>query len=45
MIGFDMGIDQEGEIWIIEANLTPNIAMFNKVEDKSAYELIKSYRR
>ncbi|WP_254119557.1 YheC/YheD family protein [Bacillus sp. FJAT-29790] len=45
LIGLDMGIDQEGKIWIIEANLTPNIAMFNKVEDKSDYETIKSYRK
>ena len=45
IFGFDMGIDQDGDIWIIEANLTPNIAMFNKVEDKTDYEIIKSYRK
>src|SRR5690606_25626954 len=44
LIGLDMGIDQEGKIWIIEANLTPNIAMFNKIEDKSDYETIKRYQ-
>lgn len=43
--GLDIGIDNEGKVWIIEANTNPDIAMFDKVEDKSMVEKIIEYRR
>ncbi|WP_342431324.1 YheC/YheD family protein [Neobacillus sp. FSL H8-0543] len=43
--GLDIGIDVYGKVWIIEANLTPGISMFNKLEDKSAYKLMRWFRK
>jgi hypothetical protein len=42
--GIDLGIDQEGKVWIIEANLTPAVSMFKYLGDGS-YETINSYKR
>ena len=42
--GIDLGIDQEGKIWIIEANLSPSIFMFKLLKDGS-YETIRSYQK
>lgn len=42
--GLDIGIDQAGKIWVIEANLNPAIAMFRKLTDGS-YGEIRAYRR
>ncbi|MDQ1004186.1 hypothetical protein QFZ28_004586 [Neobacillus niacini] len=42
--GIDLGIDTEGKVWIIEANLTPAVSMFKLLNDGS-YETIKSYKR
>ncbi|GHH99576.1 YheC/YheD family protein [Neobacillus kokaensis] len=42
--GIDLAIDQEGRIWIIEANLSPATSMFKFLKDGS-YETIKSYKR
>ena len=44
VFGFDLGIDQEGKVWIIEANLTPAVSMFKSLQDGS-YETIKNYKR
>lgn len=44
MIGFDIGIDQQGNIWIIEANFHPMISVFKWLEDKSMYRTIKRYQ-
>ncbi|MCA1011492.1 YheC/YheD family protein [Halobacillus halophilus] len=43
--GFDIGLDQEGKVWIIEANLKPGISMFKNLKDLSMYEKIKKYKR
>ncbi len=43
--GLDIGIDSTGKAWLIEANAKPNITMFKKLEDKSLYEVIKSYKK
>ncbi|MFP7299303.1 YheC/YheD family protein [Neobacillus niacini] len=43
VFGLDMGIDEKGDIWIIEANLTPSLSMFKLLNDGS-YETIKSYK-
>jgi YheC/D like ATP-grasp len=42
--GIDLGIDTQGKVWIIEANLTPAVSMFTLLNDGS-YETIKSYKR
>ena len=42
--GIDLAIDQEGKVWIIEANLSPSIFMFKLLKDGS-YENIRSFQR
>ncbi|NHM31141.1 YheC/YheD family protein [Neobacillus terrae] len=43
--GFDMGIDSDGHIWIIEANLNPGLSYFLKLADKTMYYTIKKMRK
>ncbi|MGR9047515.1 YheC/YheD family protein [Halobacillus faecis] len=45
IFGFDIGVDDEGKVWIIEANLKPSISMFKSLEDLSMYKKIKKYKR
>jgi len=45
VFGFDMGVDKNGKVWIIEANLRPDISLFLKLKDKTMYRRILSYRR
>ncbi|MCE0451024.1 YheC/YheD family protein [Brevibacillus sp. AF8] len=45
VFGLDMGIDASGRVWIIEANLHPDITLFLKLADKSMYNRICAYRR
>ncbi|MGG4456050.1 YheC/YheD family protein [Brevibacillus porteri] len=45
VFGFDMGIDASGRVWIIEANLRPDITLFLMLSDKSMYNQICKYRR
>ncbi|NHM31114.1 YheC/YheD family protein [Neobacillus terrae] len=40
--GIDLGIDEKGEIWIIEVNLRPSIFMFKSLKDGS-FSIIKSF--
>lgn len=42
-IGLDMGLDEKGNIWIIEANFKPDIQLFCGLEDKSMYRTILKY--
>ncbi|MFC3886043.1 YheC/YheD family protein [Bacillus songklensis] len=42
-IGFDIGLDQKGKVWIIEANFKSMISMFDLLKDKTMYQTIKSY--
>jgi glutathione synthase/RimK-type ligase-like ATP-grasp enzyme len=42
--GMDMGPDQRGHIWIIEANLFPARSHFRKLKDKTMYRRITSYK-
>lgn len=44
VFGFDMGIDSSGRVWIIEANLRPDISLFLKLPDRQMYQKIVSYR-
>jgi len=43
--GLDMALDSSGRVWIIEANLRPDISLFLKLKDKSQYRRIRSYKR
>ncbi|MEJ8543938.1 YheC/YheD family protein [Brevibacillus borstelensis] len=43
--GLDMALDSSGRVWIIEANLRPDITLFLKLKDKSQYRRIRSYKR
>jgi hypothetical protein len=43
IIGFDMGIDADGNVWIIEANFRPEDFLFLHLEDKTAYSAIQDY--
>jgi glutathione synthase/RimK-type ligase-like ATP-grasp enzyme len=43
--GFDMGIDSDGHIWIIEANLNPSLSHFMKLQDKTMFHTIKKMRK
>jgi glutathione synthase/RimK-type ligase-like ATP-grasp enzyme len=44
MYGLDMGPDQNGHIWIIEANLFPARSHFRKLKDKTMYRRITSFK-
>lgn len=41
--GIDLGVDKNGDIWIIEVNLLyPSYGLFNRLQDKTFYRRIKS---
>lgn len=42
-VGFDMGIDKHGKVWIIEDNFNPALSLFLKLKDKQMYRTIKKY--
>ncbi|WP_304521874.1 YheC/YheD family protein [Bacillus toyonensis] len=42
--GLDMGIDSNGEIWIIEVNSKPGIQGFKRLEDQNMYRTIRNYK-
>lgn len=46
MWGYDLGVDEFGHVWMIEANGGPNIGLdgFRNLEDLSMYETIKRYQ-
>lgn len=44
-IGFDVGITNRGEIWIIEGNYCSDISMFHQLEDLTMYKTILNNRR
>lgn len=43
--GMDMGLDQKGHIWIIEANLFPSRSHFRKLQDKTMYHRITAFKK
>ena len=43
-IGFDVGITNDGEIWIIEGNYRSDISMFHLLEDRTMYKTILNNR-
>ncbi len=44
-LGIDIGIDDDGRIWIIEANTNPANQTFKRLKDKKMYRKIKDRRR
>jgi glutathione synthase/RimK-type ligase-like ATP-grasp enzyme len=45
MIGFDIGITDKGQLYIIEANLKPSIGVFKKFPDKHMLRNIRDFRK
>ncbi|MFC5711720.1 YheC/YheD family protein [Thalassorhabdus alkalitolerans] len=45
IMGFDIGVDKGGHVWVIEGNLCPGIRNFNKLTDKTMYRRIKKIRK
>jgi hypothetical protein len=43
--GLDMGVDQNGHIWIIEANRLPMTSHFRKLKDQTMYRRIMKYKK
>jgi glutathione synthase/RimK-type ligase-like ATP-grasp enzyme len=43
--GLDIGLDQNGQVWIIEANLFPLMSHFLKLKDKTMYRRIMAYKK
>lgn len=44
-IGFDIGVDNNGKPWVIEANFKPSISPFKLLRDKSPYKKILFFIR
>lgn len=44
IIGFDIGLAKNGSLWMIEGNMVPEVNMFNKLEDKTMYQMILDVR-
>ena len=44
-IGIDIGIDKQGNIWILETNLVPDVSLFKRLQDKSIYEKVISIKK
>lgn len=45
MYGFDMGIDSDGRLWIIETNYWPMLDQFRKLGDKQMLRRILRYKK
>ncbi len=45
IIGFDIGVDVEGKIWLIEANFLPAIYWFKQLPEQSAYAAIIAHKK
>jgi len=45
IVGFDMGVDKSGNVWMIEANPKPALSLFKRLKDPSMYRQIVSYPR
>lgn len=43
VVGYDLCFDQQGKVWIIEANFKPDDYIFLDLEDKTMYETILDY--
>lgn len=45
VIGFDIGVDDKGELWLIEANVYPGLSLFRKLADKTMLRRILEIKR
>lgn len=45
IVGIDLGIDTKGQVWIIEANLSPDKTYFLRLKDKSMYRRIMAFSK
>ena len=45
IIGFDIGLTEQGDIWIIEGNYVPDLTMFNKGEFEQMYKDIGNAKK
>ena len=45
MFGLDVGVDPNGKVWIIEANLLPSLSHFRKLKNKTMLKQIIAYKR
>lgn len=45
IIGFDIGVDENGSLWLIEANVYPGLSLFRKLEDKTMLRRILEMKR
>lgn len=43
--GLDIGLDDQANIWIIEANLAPSVSIFKALKNEEVYKRILKYRR
>jgi len=43
--GYDIGLDQNGHPWIIEANLFPSRSHFRELKDKTMYHRITAFKK
>lgn len=44
-IGLDLGIDHNGNVWIIEANFSPDLTYFLRLKNKAMYKRMLRYAR
>lgn len=45
IIGFDIGITENGDLWIIEGNAVPDVMMFKELDDKTMYKTIMDIKK
>jgi YheC/D like ATP-grasp len=45
VFGMDLGLDQDGHVWVIEVNLAPLFSHFRYLKDKTMYRRIMEYDR
>jgi hypothetical protein len=45
IFGLDIGLDQNGHVWIIEANKAPSMSHFLKIKNYGMYRHIMSYKK
>lgn len=44
-LGIDLGVDEDGRVWIIEANTRPKHQLFTELRDKSMLRKIRKNKR
>lgn len=44
-VGMDLGIDQKGKVWVIEANFFPDVSLFLKLKNRKMFLRIKKWEK